>query len=51
MYEEEIHFRKLLILAHLTLVTPVSIGFLCCLGWMSGQSWRKAGQGVIELMI
>ena len=33
------------------LVTPVSLGFLCCLGWMSGQSWRKAGQGVIELMI
>jgi len=56
MYDVEIHFGKLLlkqfemVLEHLTLVTltfdPVtqkSIGFLCCSGWMYGQSLRKVG--------
>ena len=59
MYEEEIHFVKLLlkqpetVLAHLTLatltfdpVTPTSIGFLSYHGRMCGPSLRNVGQGV-----
>ena len=57
MYEEEIHFGKLLlkqseiVLAHLipvtltfNLVTPKSKCFLCYLGWMCGPSLRKEGR-------
>ena len=64
MYEEEIHFGKLLLkqsetlLTHLTQVTltfdpltPKSIGFLCCPRWMCGPCLRKLGQGVLELLI
>jgi len=61
MYEEEIHFEKLLlkqsdmVLTHLTLtfdpVTPGSIGFLCCPGQMCGPSLRKIGQGVLKSQI
>jgi len=56
MYDEEIHFGKLLlkqfkmVLEHLTLVTltfdpvsPKSIGFPCYPGWMCGPSLRKVG--------
>ena len=66
MYEEEIHFVKLLlkepetVLAQLTLVTlsfhpvtPKSIGFLCYQVQMCGPSLRKVhvGQGILELLI
>ena len=62
MYEEEIHFGKLLlkqfetVLTVVTLtfdpVTPKSIGFLCCPGQMCGQSLREfVGRGVLELLI
>jgi len=57
MYEEEIHFGKLLlkesetVLTHLSPVTvtfdPVTLnskGFLCCPGWMRGQSLWKVGK-------
>jgi len=57
MYEEEIHFGKLLlkqletVLEHLTPVTLTfdqvtikSIGFLCYPGWMHGQSLRTVGK-------
>jgi len=33
------------------IMTPVSIGFLCYPGWMCGISLRKAGQGVLQLLI
>ena len=32
-------------------LTPKSIGFLCCPGWMCGPCLRKLGQGVLELLI
>jgi len=32
-------------------VTPKSIGFLCCPGQMCGQSLRKVGQSVLDLLI
>ena len=64
MYEEEIHFVKLLlkqpetVLAHLTpmtltfdTVTQKSIEFLCCPGQMCGQSLRKVDQGNLKLLI
>ena len=61
MYEEEIHFGKLLlkqsetVLTHFTPVAvtfdPVTIGFLFCQGWMCGPSLRKVGEGVHELLI
>ena len=46
------------VLAHLTLVTltfdpvtPKTVGFLCFQGWMCGQSLRKVGEGILELLI
>ena len=64
MYEEELHFGKLLlkqsdmVLTHLTPVTltfdpvtPIFKGFLCCPGRMCGQTLRKVGQGVLKLLI
>ena len=64
MYEEEIHFGKLLlkqsvmVLAHLTTmtltfepVTPKSMGFLCYPGWMCGPSLKKVGEGFLESLI
>jgi len=64
MYEEEIHFGKLLlkqseiVLEHLTMVTltfdpvtPKSIGFLSYPEWMCGRRLMKVGQGVLELLI
>jgi len=32
-------------------LTPKCIGFFCCPGRMCGQSLRKVGQGVLELLI
>ena len=58
MYEEEIHFWKLLLKSCLTPVTltfapvtPKSIGFICYTGWLCGPSLRKVCQGVLELLI
>ena len=64
MYEEEIHFGKVLlkqsvmVLAHLTPViltfdpvTPKSMGFLCYPGWMCGPSLKKVGECVLESLI
>ena len=62
MYEEEIHFGKLLlkqseiVLEHLMLVTfdPVtqeSIGFLCYPEWMCEPRLMKVGKGIPELLI
>ena len=61
MYEEEIHFGKLLlkqsetVLTHLTSVTmifdPKSLAFLCCPGRVCGPSLRKVGEGVLQLLI
>jgi len=64
MYEEEIHFGKVLlkqsvmVLAHLTPViltfdpvTPKSMGFLCYPGWMCGPSLKKIGECVLESLI
>ena len=38
-------------MAHLTPVTPKSLGFLCYTGWMCGPSLRKVGQGFLKLLI
>ena len=59
MYEEEIHFEKLLlkqsdmVLTHLSFdpVTLGSIGSMCCPGQMCGPSLRKIGQGVLKLLV
>ena len=47
------HSRVIELLVTLTFdpVTPVSIAFLCYLRWMCGQSLRKVGQDVLELLI
>ena len=64
MYEEEIHFEKLLlkqsemVLEHLTLVTltfnpvtPKSLGFLCYPGWTCGPRLIRVVNGISELLI
>jgi len=55
MYEEEIHFWKLIlkqsetVLAHFTLL-PLTFDPVTP-GWMCGPNMRKVGQGVLELLI
>ena len=51
MYEEEIHFGKLLLKTIWHSFETFDPVLLCYPGRMCGQSLRKVGQGVLELLI